>query len=292
MARQPRQLPRVCILSAALLTLALTPAAHCSEKKKAPDKWDAAVVGLKRELGDSFIVEKCRPFVIAGKITPDQFRRYRRFTVAQCRDALWKDFFEKRPDCVIRVYLFHGKEDYHKYTRQLFAEKPISPYGYYVPADERLVMDISTGGGTLVHEMTHALMRPDFPDVPKWFDEGLASLFEQCEIRNGSLRGLVNWRLPRLQKAVRENALLPLTRLVATTREEFCGPNEDLHYAEARYLCMYMQEKRILRKFYKLFRDTHKSDPTGAKALRKLFRKPLDQVQKEWVKWVKTLKWK
>ena len=37
-------------------------------------------------------------------------------------------------------------------------------------------MNIGTGGGTLVHELTHSLIAFDFPHVPDWFNEGLASL--------------------------------------------------------------------------------------------------------------------
>ena len=285
-------LARALLLSLLLPVAALPGGPLRAADDPAHDKWDAEVLRLRKQLGHDFIVEKCKPFVIAGNLPRAQFRRFRQFTVAECRDALWRDFFEKKPDHVIRVYLFNGEKDYAHYVERLFNEKPISPFGYYVPSEQRLVMDIRTGGGTLVHEMTHALMRPDFPGAPKWFDEGLASLFEQCIVRGGAIRGLANWRLPRLHEAVRRNALMPLRKLVATTRAEFCGTDEDLHYAEARYLCLYMQEKGLLRKFYKRFRDTHRSDPTGAKALEKLFGKPPDEIEKEWLKWVKTLKWK
>ena len=79
-----------------------------------------------------------------------------------------------------------------KGSGKLFDEEPSTPYGYFVPRERRMVMNIRTGGGTLVHEMVHALMKPDFPDVPTWFDEGLASLLEQCRFRpDGTLEGLL-----------------------------------------------------------------------------------------------------
>jgi len=64
-------------------------------------------------------------------------------------------------------------------------------------------MNIATGGGTLVHEMTHALMAPDFPQAPIWISEGLASLYEQCRVEKQSLKGDPNWRLPELKRALK-----------------------------------------------------------------------------------------
>jgi len=249
------------------------------------------VAQLRQEVGPEFIVEACPPFVIAGKLSRERFDRFRKFTVAQCRDALWKDFFAKRPDYTIRIYLLNGKKEYERHARRLFNERPCSPFGYYVPSERRMVMDIGTGGGTLVHEMTHALMEPDFPNAPKWFSEGLASLFEQCAIRDGSLVGLTNWRLPALQEAIEKQELTPLDTLIATTDEEFSNEREAVHYAEARYLCMYMQEKGLLVKFYKQFRDSYDHDPTGAATLRSLLGQPMPNIETRWVKWVRTLKW-
>ena len=87
-------------------------------------------------------------------------------------------------------------------------------YGYYKPQQRTLVMNISTGGGTLVHELTHALIDFDFPLVPDWFNEGLASLHEACHILpdESRIEGLTNWRLPGLQQAVAERRLPSLER--------------------------------------------------------------------------------
>ena len=284
-------MPLLRLSNALLLGLILVGAGCPPSEKEQADPWDAEAARLRKRLGPTFRVKPCTPFVVAGNLDADFFERICTHTIAESRDALWRDFFTRRPGGVIRVYLFRDAKTYQQYARLLFKEKPISPYGYYVPGEERLMMNIATGGGTLVHEMTHALMRPDFPMVPKWFDEGLASLFEQCVREDGSLRGLVNWRLPRLQEAIRLKELVALRDLVATTREQFCGPLEDLHYAEARYLCMYMQEHGLLKTFYQRFRDGCTEDPTGAETLRAVFGKPLDEIQKEWIAWAKNLKW-
>jgi len=82
-------------------------------------------------------------------------------------------------------------------------------FGYYQPAQQTLVMDVETGTGTLVHEMVHALAPFDFPDMPAWFREGLASLYERCTIVQNHRTGHVNRPLPGLQEAARTTRLRP-----------------------------------------------------------------------------------
>ena len=78
---------------------------------------------------------------------------------------------------------------------------------------------------------------------------------------------------------------------VATTTRQFYGPGSDLHYSEARYFCMYLQENGLLEKYYKKFRGNYDKDKTGRKFLEELLGKKLDEIQKDWLKWVKTLKY-
>ena len=50
-------------------------------------------------------------------------------------------------------------------------------------------MNISTGGGTLVHEIVHPFVAANFPNCPAWFNEGLGSLYEQSGEVNGAIHG-------------------------------------------------------------------------------------------------------
>jgi len=126
-------------------------------------------------------------------------------------------------------------------------------------------MNIETGGGTLVHEVVHPYMRASFPLCPAWFNEGLASLYERVVDRDGHLWGLPNWRLAGLQRAIRTGQLPPLSGMMATTQAEFYA--SPTGYAEARYLCLYLQEKGLLRRFYAEYRAAHGEDPTGFRTL-------------------------
>jgi hypothetical protein len=153
-----------------------------------------------------------------------------------------------------------------------------------------MLMNVGTGTGTLVHELTHALIAPDFPGVPDWFNEGLASLYEQCSLSGDTIRGHENWRLPALQKAIRSGTLRPLEQLI--TDDDFRNDARvGINYAEARYLMFYLQERGLLRRYYTNFRAHAKDDPTGLETLKRLIApQSLDEFERDWRKWVMTLR--
>ena len=225
---------------------------------------DRAVARMRKELGTGFRVEAESPFVVAGDLSLRRFRQVRVGTIRGCSRALWHQFFDRRPTRVLAVYLFNGKRSYQTHAQRLFGHTPHTPFGYYSSSRKALVMNIATGTGTLVHEMVHALAEPDWPDIPAWFNEGLGSLFEQCRFAGPNrLVGLTNWRLPGLSKAIKGGKLVDLAKVMALTDKAFYGTGSGLHYAEARYFCMYLQHRGVLETFYRQYRDGYKKDRTG-----------------------------
>jgi len=266
-----------------IITLLLLPATLLA------DVFGDAVKEMREQLGAGFLVRQSGIFICAGNLPKREFDAIVDGTVTRGAEALWGQYFVKKPTYPIRVYLFADKVSYDTYARALFGDADISPFGYYKPDKKALVMNIATGTGTLVHEMTHALMAPDFPDAPTWFSEGIASLYEQCRFAKGGLTGMVNWRLPVLRAGQQKKTTLPLAKLIATSREEFLDENLGVHYAQARYFCFYLQEHGKLVEYYRTFRDNYTGDPTGAKSLVKVLKKPVAEVEKDWLKWVKGL---
>jgi len=143
------------------------------------------------------------------------------------------------------------------------------------------------GLGTLSHELVHPYMEANFPDVPSWFNEGLASLFEYPSERNGHIIGLVNWRLPGLKREIKDDSLPPLTTLLATSTDDFYNAPWDA-YAQARYLVYYLQEHDKLHEFFTKFQaDT--DDKTGKAALEAVLGEDLATFEPKWRKWVMAL---
>src|SRR6185295_17675326 len=162
--------------------------------------------------------------------------------------ALHATYFQAEPSEPILIFLFESEEPYKRLAKKWFDDDDVPHFGF-CRHDGIMLMNISTGGGTLVHELVHALIKPDFPAVPSWFNEVLASLYEQCNLNGDEITGLKNWRLPALKKAIRENQLRPIDEMIADPNfydREHVG----LNYAQARYLLMYLQEKKLLTKYY------------------------------------------
>lgn len=231
------------------------------------------------------------PFVVAGEGGPEIVRRHAERTVRWAVRLLRQDFFDRDPDEVLAIWLFDGDRSYRKHARQLFGDQPTTPYGYYSSRHRALIMNIATGGGTLVHEIVHPFVEANVPDCPAWINEGLGSLFEQCRERGGHIEGMVNWRLDGLQDAIRGGRTRPLAALLATTDAEFYGAGSGLHYAMSRYLLLWLQEQGRLRAFWRDWLEHREADPSGAAALgRALGAADLAAFQAEWHTWALRLR--
>lgn len=232
-----------------------------------------AVARVRRSLGEECRVIWRTPFVLAGDMSEEELDAWRRDTIAPAVAAMQRRYFRTSPTQPVTVLLFSSEQRYNAYCRKLFGDAEISIYGYYKPHLRTLVLNVATGSGTLLHELTHALIDFDFPTAPHWFNEGLASLHEQCRFRNDAdgpwIEGLVNWRLKGLQEVLRQGRLRSLAELVDDV--EFRGPLEGTNYAHARYFCLYMQHRGVLERFFHQFRGRQASDTTGATTIAEVF---------------------
>ena len=84
-------------------------------------------------------------------------------TIKWAVDKLKQDFFTQDPKEILDIWLFKDADSYQRNTLALFGEKPGTPYGYYSSTHKALIMNISTGGGTLVHEIVHPFVEANFP---------------------------------------------------------------------------------------------------------------------------------
>jgi hypothetical protein len=253
------------------------------------------ILKLKKRLpSDAFHVVIERPFVVIGDEGERNVRRRADDTVRWAVEKLKKDYFASDPTEIIDIWLFKDKESYETHAEKLFDAKPTTPYGYYSPKHRALVMNISTGGGTLVHEIVHPFMAANFPACPSWFNEGLASLYEQSAEENGRIRGNVNWRLPELQRTIGDKRLPTFETLCGTTTHEFYdGEHAASNYGQARYLCYYLQEQGKLAEYYHAFRKNAATDPTGYVTLQTtLGERDMAAFQARWEKYVSGLRYR
>ncbi len=242
---------------------------------------------LRKTLPGHFTVVLEKPFVVIGDEKPDVVKQRAVHTVRWSVDRLKKQYFTKDPTHIINVWLFRDKRSYVKNSKRFFKITPHTPYGFYSKTHRALVMNIATGGGTLVHEIVHPFVAANFPKCPAWFNEGLGSLYEQSSSRGRKIVGLTNWRLAGLQQAIQAGRVPSFETLCSTTDHQFYQQDPGTNYAQARYLCYYLQEKGLLHRYYHSFVKNAATDPTGYNTLKQVLgREDMRAFKVEWERYV------
>jgi hypothetical protein len=249
------------------------------------------VMRLRDTVPEGFTVVVQRPFVVISDAHRVEVMAHATRTVARTVELLKGDLFERDPGDIIDIWLFEDSESYGYHSKTLFGHPPDTPYGYYSDRHKAIVLDISTGGGTLVHEIVHPFVNSDFPDCPAWLNEGLASLYEYPTTRDGHIRGLINWRLPGLKTAIINGELPSFEWLMSRTDAQFYGEDPGTNYSQARYLAYWLQERELLVEYYREFRARHEGDPTGLETFGRVAGVgDMIAFQREWQQWVMGLR--
>ncbi len=238
------------------------------------------------------------PFVLAGDLPIRDarewgLRSWHEKVIRPAATILWRDYFSTRPQEPIVVLLFGSLDAFrtHARARGEFARRHPTRYGFYEPSRRAVVVNVSTGTGTLLHELTHALMDCDFPDAPPWLCEGMATLHESRNARFVARTARppgANRRGTTLRKALRRGQLPSLRRFL--TMRDFRGPMEPVHYALARYFCAYIRSSRKLAELYRTFRDHNEHDRTGLSFVEEVFgRRRIELIEQDFLAWVRGL---
>jgi len=161
--------------------------------------------------------------------------------------------------------------------------------GFYDHAARRLVA--LDRGRVLLHEFTHALHLADAGEQPHptWLREGLATLFERSRVTRDGLAPYVDGRVVEVQRAIRENGLIRLQRLIGLDDKAFMR-RAALAYAESRYLMLYLYGRGKLAAFYSRYKEGFDADPSGAEALAETLGEGLPRIEEKWRAWVAELR--
>jgi hypothetical protein len=248
------------------------------------------VAELQREYGGhGYTVVAEPPFAVIGDESAERVRERAAGTVRWATEHLRRDYFPRDPARIVDVWLFADEASYRRGADSIFGDDPDTPYGYYSATHSALIMNIGSGGGTLVHEMVHPLMEANVPACPSWFNEGLASLYEQCGEEDGKIWGYTNWRLAGLQDAIARGRVPSFHDLLHSGDDGFYARDPGTHYAQARYLCYWLQDHGKLRAYYRDFVAAAADDPTGIATLRGHVGDDLVAFQRRWEAFVAAL---
>lgn len=247
----------------------------------------AAAEEFRSQCEASWSLRVCPPFILAGDLTAERLDQIFEETVVPTTRALQIDYFDQEPEVPIRMVILSSDESYRR-TLERFGQSKRAEYsGLYQRRERTILVNLSTGAGTLAHELTHALAHADFPEMPEWFDEGLASLHEESEFSADGrhLLGGDNWRIRFLREADQRDCWKTVAQLL---ERPFAEPEvAALDYALARNLCLFLQDRGVLPAFYRKCRSRRHADAAGRSALLGLFPgKNLAEIDHEFRDWV------
>lgn len=231
-----------------------------------PATYARSAARIQQNLPDSWPVIDHYPFVLTGNVSQATLERSLADIILPTWKALTVDYFDHPPVEPITLYLMSSDKSYSDAVGRLGLAGRQDYAGLYSRRERQLVLNLSTGDGTLAHELTHALAHADFPHMPEWLDEGLAALHEEAEFSKDGrhIIGLANWRDAHLKAAVARGDQVSLKRLLA---EPFGRDNPHVDYALARNICLYLQQRDLLQALYRKCRARIHDDPTGSGSL-------------------------
>jgi hypothetical protein len=260
---------------------------RASEQESLSKACAIAADGLRDRLPAGFSTIVRPPFVIAGDRPEPALEILYQTAIQPVTEALWRSYFDQRPDRPVMIVALNNEKSYRLAAWSLDGYEPTAYAGYTQRGQRRIVLNAGTGSGTLTHELSHVLALFDFPEMPEWFDEGLAALHEEAEFSSDGLTlvGQSNWRFQLLRDALAAGELPPLATVIRT--RSFRGEGENLNYALVRSFCLYLQERGLLTHFYRKFRSSVEDDPSGLLTLCELLGvrndREIDRAFRQWV---------
>lgn len=201
-------------------------------------------------------------------------------------DAFLTQFFSRLPETAY-VDVYGTYEEYEARFYEDMGHAPDTPYGYFLDDAMASVINLEMGTGPIVHEMVHPLLSSDFPDAPHWFDEGLASLFEDSELTpDGYAYGTLNWRMEDVRERLEGDPSIHLEDALRAEWEDFFGQDDSLLYGLVRSLFFWLQEDGLLEEFYRRFLWEVEIDPSAVFTLERLCNTHIDGIDRAVKAWL------
>jgi hypothetical protein len=152
----------------------------------------------------------------------------------------------------VDLVLYQDDEEYQAVALG-YARVPAGQ-GFYRPDARVAAVNLSRGRGNLRHELVHPLIVDDFPTIPAWLNEGIASMYGGARVRHGMLMFVANYRLYDLQLAIEKRTLPGRNRLAFAGRTELYGPEGATYYAVSQHVVLFMDRTGKLDAYYRMVR--------------------------------------
>jgi hypothetical protein len=196
-----------------------------------------------------------------------------------------REIFPIKQSQRLEVYLFNDMKHYWPFAE--FLEGPnCTPYGFYYSRLNVMVVNASTGLGTVTHEMAHHFTKCGFKVYPAgWIKEGVSTYFEKF-IGYLDEDGELN-----ITFGYHSNLRIPVARKYM----DRCDLMTFMRYASqphVRSFVMYLHERGKFLDFIRAAADAE-DDYHGIASLGKAYGRPFDEVAREvaddWDAWARSL---
>jgi hypothetical protein len=277
------------------------------------------------EAGATAIAEKAKP--IRAKGGKDIEARLEKAaptlesvkTVARVMDLIYKAYgavfpLPKDEGIVHRVYVFSNREDFLALAKATGSDMS-NANGFFDPETRILAVDARMRGretdvnddavATLFHEAFHQFIHYYVPDMPSWFNEGLAEYFGPSQlvskteltvgvVKKKSKAGEQITRYERIKGSLDgtlQPGPLPLKQFLTMDSKGFAeGDRGRTNYAQAwsfiHFLLSSDKGKKLARAYFKALRDGKGEKAAFAETFGK---ENLDALDDEWKAYVKAL---
>lgn len=251
------------------------------------DRCRSAAAELRRKVPPNFEIVVRSPFVLAGDLAKAHLQSLHADVVSPVARALSATYFDQAPKQPILIVVCSTEALFQRLAKDWDGHLEAGYHGYYQRDKHRILLDLEAGNGSLAHELTHALSQADCEHLPEWFDEGLGALHEEATYEAGGKRliGLPNWRCRLTQQAAR-NGKIPSLFELANNRT-FRSQDVGQHYAVARSLCLFLQDKQLLTAYYKALRTRPRTDAQGVVTLCNVLQvKNEAEARRQFIAWI------
>ncbi len=191
----------------------------------------------------------------------------------------------------IEVKIFGNEGSYIAYRQKVAPDVPASTNGFYSWARNEAV--VFHGGSavdtrqTALHEATHVINARNFGVMPKWFNEGTAEFFEHLKISGQQIT--VDFDTGWLRGLGREYGLLPLHKVLGSSRRDWDGDLRSTYYANAWALVYFLMlpENRVLMQAFQLELAANKCDDIDSAAFfERQYPGGVVRLEQRWRRWL------
>lgn len=242
------------------------------------DRADKVLAALRKQMGEGYTyeIDHAHRLIYASCVDAEDFAEIKqRLGNYQLAEA--KTLFDHSVDQYVAVVIPKDAP-----------QRPGQPAGFYNPVGKYLV--VKSIGMVLTHEFTHALHGADQEALGQnhaiWVVEGLATLFESSQLKDGRVTPLPNGRINVMQELIKSNQHIPLEKFLKVDHMTYAMRNPKVCYSQGQCLMRYLHAHGLLKKWYDTYAATFDKDPTGAMSLEKVTGKKLPDLEKEWKAWV------